>query len=53
MINNRELEDGNDRYVIKLFDCGVLDDVTGDSNARFTFRDFTLIPGQVYQFVQP
>ena len=34
MINNRELTDGIGRYVIKLFDCGALDDVTVDSNAQ-------------------
>ena len=34
MINNRESTDGIDRYVIKLFDCGNLDDVTVDSNAQ-------------------
>ena len=58
MINNGELADGIDRYVIKVFNCGVLDDVTVDSNAQshlrlilcvhFIFRDFTLIPNQVF-----
>jgi hypothetical protein len=53
MINNRELTDGIDEYVIKLFNCGVLDDVTVDSNAQrsstfnlvhLIFCDFTLMP---------
>jgi hypothetical protein len=34
MINNIEWTDGIDRYVINPFDCGVLDDVTVDSNAQ-------------------
>jgi hypothetical protein len=38
MVNTRELTEGIDWYVVKLFECGVLDDdVTADNNAQLIY----------------